>query len=519
MIDWIDNLVENSASGGGPPAQPPPELDPELLALLRHELRECETLYRLAAAEALRDAPERCGDPQQFKEQMLDLHRGLLVKVFMEIAEGDRHWSAAERFMAQELLLHVWGTEVVPKQLPGVLEHVANYAEVLKWESLVGPFLRLECLKHHLPALATAVVRIANLIAKADGKVRPSESAALRSIQRALENAFEGKTEAESEGIFFDDAPKKVKEAIQSESAGKKDDKDADPPAGLEQTPQEAYDEALAELNDLIGLETVKHDIRELASFLRVQRAREQHDLPATDVSLHSIFQGNPGTGKTTVARILGRVLYGLELLEKGHTVEVDRSGFVAEYVGQTAPKSHKLVDSALGGVLFVDEAYSLVIERGEDPFGREAVQVLLKRIEDDRDRFVAILAGYPVPMQRLIQTNPGLSSRFQRTFAFPDFTADELVQIFDLFCERNQYVLSEPARDKLTSGFQWSIDRKDQHFGNARLARNIFEKAIRRLAMRIADIAPLTRELLTTLEADDLEIETIANDAGARST
>ena len=196
-------------------------------------------------------------------------------------------------------------------------------------------------------------------------------------------------------------------------------------------------------------------------------------------------------------------------MLDEVHTVEVDRSGFVAEYVGQTAPKSHKLVDSALGGVLFVDEAYSLVIERGEDPFGREAVQVLLKRIEDDRDKFVAILAGYPRPMQRLIHTNPGLSSRFQRTFSFPDFSADELVQIFDLMCNKNEYVLADLAREKLQAGFETLCHRKDEHFGNARLARNIFERAIRRLAMRIAEMTPLTRDLLTTLQADDLEIAT----------
>ena len=187
--------------------------------------------------------------------------------------------------------------------------------------------------------------------------------------------------------------------------------------------------------------------------------------------------------------------------------MEVDRAGFVAEYVGQSAPKSHKLVDSALGGVLFVDEAYSLIIERGEDPFGREAVQVLLKRIEDDRDKFVAILAGYPGPMQRLIRTNPGLSSRFQRTFSFPDFTADELLQIFELMCLKNHYELSTTARDKLLAGLHVLCNRADEHFGNARMVRNVFERAIRRLAMRIAELAPLTRELLVTLESDDLEI------------
>jgi SpoVK/Ycf46/Vps4 family AAA+-type ATPase len=163
-------------------------------------------------------------------------------------------------------------------------------------------------------------------------------------------------------------------------------------------------------------------------------------------------------------------------------------------------------VDEALDGVLFVDEAYSLVSEQGDDQFGHEAVQALLKRMEDDRHRLVVIVAGYPAPMQEMLQTNPGLSSRFQRTLSFPDYTADELVEIFDRMCQRDHYVCSEAARKALQSTFEGLVQEKDEHFGNARLARNLFESAVRRLANRVVSVTPLTREILITLQAEDIQ-------------
>ena len=198
-----------------------------------------------------------------------------------------------------------------------------------------------------------------------------------------------------------------------------------------------------------------------------------------------------------------------MQILEKGHTVETDRSGLVAEYAGQTGPRVNKRVNEAADGVLFIDEAYSLIAARGDDPFGEEAVQVLLKRMEDDRERLVVVLAGYPRPMRRMLRSNPGLSSRFQRTFDFPDYTADELVQIFECMCKKNRYVLAQSARERLRAGFQSLVDRRDEHFGNGRLARNLFEDAVRRLANRIVEISPITRELLTRLEPEDVHIET----------
>jgi hypothetical protein len=188
--------------------------------------------------------------------------------------------------------------------------------------------------------------------------------------------------------------------------------------------------------------------------------------------------------------------------------IETDRSGLVAEYAGQTAPKANKKIDEALDGVLFVDEAYSLVAESGDDPFGKEAIQALLKRMEDDRDRLVVVLAGYPSEMESLLRTNPGLSSRFNTKLTFEDYAPSELGHIFGSMCEVNHYVVPSETRARLLLGFRGLYDMRDEHFGNGRLVRNLFENAIRRLANRIANVAPLTKELLTTLQPEDVQID-----------
>jgi SpoVK/Ycf46/Vps4 family AAA+-type ATPase len=252
-------------------------------------------------------------------------------------------------------------------------------------------------------------------------------------------------------------------------------------------------------------LTAIKNEVRELTRFLRVQRQREQAGLPRTQVSLHTVFAGNPGTGKTSVARVLGEVFGALGIVKQGHLIEADRSDLVAGYAGQTAERTNKVIDKALDGVLFIDEAYSLVSDQGDDSFGHEALQILLKRMEDDRDRLIVVLAGYPEEMKRLLATNPGLASRFQRTFDFPDYTVAELCRIVQLFCDKNRYVLPPDTRARLILGFAYLLKFRDEHFGNGRLVRNVFEQAIRRLANRVADIAPLTQELLTRLEPCDI--------------
>ena len=189
--------------------------------------------------------------------------------------------------------------------------------------------------------------------------------------------------------------------------------------------------------------------------------------------------------------------------------VETDRSGLVAEYAGQTAPKTNKRVDEALDGVLFIDEAYSLASGR-DDPYGAEALQTLLKRMEDDRKRLVVILAGYSEPMERMVRSNPGLESRFQRRLDFPDYSATEMCQIYQSLCAANHYELPAATRAKLWIGFDYLVAHRDDHFGNGRLARNHFENAIRRLANRVSTISPLTRELLTTLEPIDVDLRDV---------
>lgn len=259
------------------------------------------------------------------------------------------------------------------------------------------------------------------------------------------------------------------------------------------------------ELDDLIGLESVKKEVRSLANFVRLQKQREQQGMKNAKVSYHLVFYGSPGTGKTTVARIVGRIYKDLGVLKRGHTVETDRAGLVGEYVGQTGPKTDTVITKALDGVLFIDEAYSLVPEGNKD-YGQEVISTLLKRMEDYRDRLVVIVAGYKDEMQRFIGSNPGLQSRFNRYIDFPDYTASELVDIFKMYMKKNEYTLAPGAEDFAEQQFQTVIDRGDRNFGNARFARNVFEKAIQAQANRLAGQTGLSKAQLSELTIEDLQ-------------
>ncbi|MEM9654720.1 MAG: AAA family ATPase, partial [Actinomycetota bacterium] len=274
----------------------------------------------------------------------------------------------------------------------------------------------------------------------------------------------------------------------------------AEPEAPLE--PPEPLEDVLAELDALIGLDAVKEEVRLLSALLRVQKMREERDLPVIDSNNHLIFSGNPGTGKTTVGRLLARIYRSLGVVERGQLIEVDRSGLVAGFVGQTAKKVQDVFDSADGGVLLIDEAYSLT-RGGEKDFGREAIDAVVKNVEDRRDSMVVILAGYPREMAELVATNPGFQSRFPKTITFPDYTDEELVAILGLISAGGTYHLTTEAEDAATAWF--AAHDRGHGFGNGRLARNLFEAAVSRHATRLVEIEDPTDEQLTTLEAVDI--------------
>jgi AAA+ superfamily predicted ATPase len=325
----------------------------------------------------------------------------------------------------------------------------------------------------------TLLYRLFSVIAKADNTITEKEAAWLNKLMELNHQSHK------DEGVF--NVGETSNDSITSKVGN----------SNIESNPFE-------DLNKLIGLSNVKSEISSLSNLVKVQQVRKTRGMSASNISYHCVFTGNPGTGKTTVARIVAEIYKNLGVLKKGHLIETDRSGLVGEYIGQTAPKTNAIIDSALDGVLFIDEAYSLV-QGGQNDYGKEAISTLLKRMEDDRDRLIVILAGYSKEMEDFINSNSGLQSRFNRYIEFPDYTGSELIQIFNYIAKKNDYILSDAASTKVKSVIEGAVRHKDLNFGNARFVRNLFEKIITQQANRITAEPKITNEMLAKIDEIDI--------------
>ncbi len=322
--------------------------------------------------------------------------------------------------------------------------------------------------------------RFANSFVKIDGAISRQEEIQLNKLKDVLYNKESDSEKSEYKKTF---------------DSNKKD---------ISKMDKREVDELLTELNELIGLESVKSDVAQLVNFLKVQQIRVAKGMPVTQISRHLVFYGNPGTGKTTVARVISNIYKSLGILSKGHLVETDRSGLVAGYVGQTALRVREVAEKALGGILFIDEAYTLS-SGGNKDFGQEAIDTLLKFMEDNRGDLIVVVAGYTDKMNDFLSSNPGIRSRFNKYLNFEDYNPKQLGQIFEMFCANAGFKLSEKAILKANELFDSLFEKRDKTFGNGRLARNVFELTINNQANRIITLPDIDEQTLSIIEDSDI--------------
>ena len=341
------------------------------------------------------------------------------------------------------------------------------------------------------------------LFAAVDGVVSEAEAGFVNACSDTLMAL------CERDGLSGDRPALKADEFVTHVPAPAQPPTEVVPAAEQEETPlpesEPTLEELLAELDGLCGLEQVKQDVKSLINLVKVRRLREEAGLPVPPMSLHLVFLGNPGTGKTTVARLLARLYHAIGVLPKGQLVEVDRSGLVAGFVGQTALKTQEVIQMAIGGVLFIDEAYALVNQDNGNDFGREVIEVLLKNMEDHRKDLVVIVAGYSQLMEKFIHSNPGLESRFNKYFYFEDYDGAQLFTILQSMCVKNGYVLTPEGEALARRELMALYEDRDENFGNARDVRNLFEQAVARQSDRVARLEAPTREQLMALRPEDL--------------
>jgi SpoVK/Ycf46/Vps4 family AAA+-type ATPase len=374
-------------------------------------------------------------------------------------------------------------------------------------------------LTNTMDAVSNYLFQILNLIVKHDSIITEVEKRMLLRYQTILHQPGDElfsdlpgtKKDYLNVNTIFNDFFGGVSNAIKKESPNqpsknKQEEKEKSAGNVQETQPEEVYnlDDLMKELNDLIGLVEVKAEVNNLVNVLKVEKLRKEKNLPVPSRTLHMVFTGNPGTGKTTIGRLISKIFKALGVLEKGHLIETDRSGLVAGYVGQTATKTMEICKKALGGVLFVDEAYALA-EGGENDFGKEAINTLLKYMEDNRNNFLVVVAGYTDNMEQFINKNPGLQSRFNKYIKFADYTPDELFSIFSIFIHKSKLKLMEEAATAIKEILQSHYDKRDKKFGNGRFARNLFEKIYSNQANRLVTLTEIDEESLCTIAKEDV--------------